>query len=300
MNGILISLSRTKQIHWHHWSGQETLITGVEAYQGRVLKDGSWHQETLETRKKHWGPHYLFQKEQRLWRRFLETYAIGDFQLRFQMRTVRFYGPPSKLVTLQPEWTVFLSLPGSNLGNLVVARTHVGLQPPSRRIMSDVRSLLTAPGYRKPIPNQSTVFIRGDLLLQFLSTALDYLKKSPGEAGEWRMDRTQTERGEPQPGGKDDEDDSALEYPPLLPANYSFIPRNPVPCSHEWNAIHYEPDQNKLVCFQPQSGTWADMTLEKPIFRHFKNLNFTETYRKIVIKGARHSMPDAVFKVEPK
>ncbi len=290
-----VSLTRTKQVQWQKYGGSNTLVTGSEAYLGEVSDSGSWLQRTLVSEVMRWNPPPVFLKEYLLWRRFLEKANIHDFQMRFQEKTVRFFGPPSKMTRLQPEWTFYASLTGSQLGHLVVARTHVGRKPPSRRLMNDIRILLKTPSHRESLVEGQGIYIRGDLLLGFLSSALGYLVQRSGNTGQWLVESGHWGKSEPQLQTEGEEDDAVLEYPPLLPAKAAFVPQAISTTQSSWEAVHYDADKGKLICYQAKSGSWADLVLEKPLFRYFNRFQFSNVWRSLVVKGVRYRMPDVVF-----
>ncbi len=140
-------------------------------------------------------------------------------------------------------------------------------------------------------PLKRPVLIRGDLLPQFLESALpSLLEQKPGN-GVWL---SQSDLGAAQRVAPLEADSEQCETPPLLPTHFRFQPLSKAERPlNAWLALAHDAHRHVLWCHG--SKGYGAFTIAGPLYRQFGQLGFCGPDYLSLVKGSRFLMPSAIL-----
>ncbi len=124
------------KVTWQVRAGSEHIAIDRDAWESRLLADGTWYQETLAPARPPFLPE-AFRRGLPLWRRlFLIGSAVEELQLSWISRTVRLWSPPTLLKAI-PEWTLVVRI-STAMGPLVFIRSMQTKAFPARSLAKEL------------------------------------------------------------------------------------------------------------------------------------------------------------------
>ena len=289
MSGRLVERIRIESFSASIQAGVVTTVSGQEQRSSRIFEDGSWRQETLPCEGRALRPSTHFTSAWRLWRRFVEEMGINHFELSCTHRTIRRLG--QCMVGTLPEWTIFVEAPRKGQSPFLFSRSIQAHKLPSRALMDRVRAITRLPAVMEATFADQPVFVAGDLLLDWLGSAMEHLPSRPANNGHWFF-RIGSGGWIPLNNGADQDSQAAL--PTAAPQTFSFVPTRI--CSEPrgiFKAVCYDAASGSLTC--RRGNTWRIFVVDQPLYRLFGKAQFTSDRHDLVIKGQRFLIPSAIL-----
>lgn len=281
MKTRLLTWTRVLTAQWHFDQGHERFTLTDEALENLRGDEGIWLQVTCAPSCKPPTAPPALLSELRRWRRFLREHKLPDAQLHYQRRVVRLAGPPPHQVMLPPEWSLYLTIPTRRHGSRIVSHGVRAGRLNSRRLMTRIQRLMSAPVNPNPGPPPGPLLLSGDLLPRFLGKALgDVLHDE-------RLGKL-VDMAPAHPIPKD----MAQHLDQLLPRNQRFVPHQIQPAPPDaYQVVAYEADKKLLLL--ERAGQMYSARLPRSLYRYRRKLRFTSTARPILVKDSAYILHDA-------
>ena len=292
MNLTMVERVTTTTFSIHLQGGELMLSSGQERRAGLLFPDGLWQQQTLPVHGPKPSVPKHFATAWPLWRRFVAKMGITHFELSCSLCTVRRLSPAPLFVRQLPEWRLHAEIPRDGASPLVFSRSLRAKSLPSRALMARIRAMSRPPAVIEAVFAAEPIYVPGDLLLDWLSSALDHLPERPVANGRWLAQRG--------PGGWSAMD-AELESDTYqhnafsaIPERYRFVPHQIFPEPQGiFKAVCYDSASGSLTCKKGEQ--WRIFVVDQPLYRLFGTARFTTRRHDSVIKGNRVSMPSAIL-----
>lgn len=274
-------------------SGVGTMLTGKESQEAYQLRDGGWLQKTCRTSyEKPRAPGFL--STWKMWQKFILAEGILNFSLSYVHRRVQQIHPAGGRIRQSPEWTLFMEIPRTGRSPHLFVRTFQRRLINSRPLMAQIRAIAAIPEQVAEEPPDSPVLIPGDLLLDWLGSALDHLPQRPADRGRWFVRNGSANWLDTLTITPPEEDDGEPVYRSMVAKTFRFVPHQPQARPETiFQAVCYDADSGSLTC--RRGDYWRTIRLDQPLYRLFGKAVFTERDHEVVIKGNRVILPDAIL-----
>ena len=267
-----LTQTRILNLQWHWRRGISELVVGMERRASYLYDDGLLVQRT-EAATEPARPPACFVRQQAGWRRFLEQHPIEEFLLKYVQEWERRLGPPPLWLAHRPEWTLHLDFTTSALGQQILTHSERCRLPPSGTWMQRLAALKRLTGRPANLSDESVLLIPGDLLLHWLSPALDHAIQVIEAVGHWHGAEA-TRRQGPE-------------------TTRTFLPKTRYPRPKTYHkALFLETQQNLLYC-ESAGGSILCFELKGPFYRLLSDLRFGLQTAAANIKGTAYRMPEA-------